>query len=111
MNSVYNKNTFNEPCANYFSYTSYIIVLIHTFVDREGKIDSKLYGFYDVIKRPSYTLERNLFPEHLTTIIIILYFNRIIQSAKIKLLSREAITQYNSFWGFPILHKILHVLI
>ena len=77
--SVYHKKTFTGLLTNFSSFTSfsYKLDLIRTLLYRAYKINNTLLAFNEDVKKLSYTLKRNQFPEHLINKVIKAYLDRV----------------------------------
>ena len=77
--SVYHKKTFTGLLTIFFSFASfcYKLGLIRTLLDRAYKINNTLLAFNEDVKKLSYILKRNQFPEHLINKVIKAYFDRV----------------------------------
>ena len=79
ITSVYHKKTFTGLLTIFFSFTSfcYKLGLIRTLLDRAYKINNTLLAFNEDVKKLSYILKRNQFPEHVINKVIKAYFDRV----------------------------------
>ena len=80
---VYLNMILIELLIKFFSFTSfsYHIGLIRIRLDRACKINNTLLAFNEDVKKFSYTLKRNQFPEHLINIIIDTRLDKVNDSA------------------------------
>ena len=82
ITSVYRKKTFTGLLTNVlsFSSTSDKIGLIRTVFDRACKTNNTLIGFNEEVKKLSYILNKNQFPEDLIIKVVNRYHNKVNKS-------------------------------
>ena len=91
--SVYRKNTFTGLLTDFFSFTSfsYKLSLIQTLLDRAYKINNTLLGFNEDVKKLSYILKRNKFPDGLIQKVVKGYIDNINKSTALSAVSTSPV--------------------
>ena len=106
ITSVYRKKTFTGLLTDFFSFISfsYKLGLIQTLLDRAYKINNTLQGLNEDVKKLSYTLRKNQFPDGLIQKVVKGYLDNINKSTALSAVSTSPIglcTLYLSYHIYP----------
>ena len=91
--------------TNFLCFTpfSYKLGLIRTLIDRAYNVNSTLLGFNKEIKKLSYVLKKNQFPEDLINTVLNKYLDKISKSTALSVDSKPPEGLYTLYFELPYL--------
>ena len=105
ITSVYRKKTFTGLLTDLFSFTSFLykLGLIQTLLNRAYKLNNTLQGFNEDVKKLSYTLRKNQFPDGLIQKVVKGYLDNINRSTALSAVSTSPIDLCTLYFKLPYL--------